>query len=65
MGFPDERGALSEYLSDCGLPCCGRLPLEKGFSAADLPAYGLPDCDLSTFISTHPFNKYETLSNPL
>ncbi|MGB9929906.1 MAG: hypothetical protein ACPK85_16160 [Methanosarcina sp.] len=56
MDLPDERGALSDCLSDCGLPV-GRLPPEEGFSAADLPAYGLPDCDFSTFISTHPFDK--------
>jgi hypothetical protein len=58
MAFPDERGALSDCLSDCGLPA-GRLPPEEGLSADDLPAYGLPDCDFSTTISTHPIDKYE------
>jgi hypothetical protein len=38
----------------------GRLPPEEGLSADDLPVYGLPDCDFSTFISTHPIDKYET-----
>jgi hypothetical protein len=58
MDFPDERGALSDCLSNCGLPA-GRLPPEEGFSAEDLPVYGLPDCDFSTFISTHPIGYYE------
>ncbi|AKB74146.1 hypothetical protein MSLAZ_0885 [Methanosarcina lacustris Z-7289] len=57
MPFPDERGALSDCLSDCGLPA-GHLPPEEGLSADDLPVYGLPDCDFSTTISTHPIDKY-------
>ncbi|MDD3245630.1 MAG: hypothetical protein PHF18_01970 [Methanosarcina sp.] len=59
MAFPDERGALSDCLSDCGLPA-GLLPPEEGLSADALPVYGLPDCDFSTTISTHPIDKYET-----